>query len=156
VDVEKETSSFPSSGASRDTVTTSMRKPTRARRLVVIAAVAAFALLGACGGDDAKSATKSTDKPSAAAAATSTDKVSVKNFQFGPKVVSVKAGSTVTWTNEDAFDHSIEVTSLSLSGPKFGPQTMPTTYSHQFDQPGTYSYFCGVHNSMTGTVIVTS
>jgi plastocyanin len=30
------------------------------------------------------------------------------------------------------------------------------TFTHRFDTPGTYPYFCGVHNSMTGTVIVTN
>jgi plastocyanin len=140
-----------------------MRKPLRHRRLVVAGAVTAFALLGACGGNDAKSSTAS-DKTTVTSAdaggtdtgATATDKVTVKDFAFGPKSVSVKAGGTITWTNEDSFDHAIQIDSLKLSGPKFGPQTMPTSYSHQFDTPGTYPYICGVHNSMTGTVIVTN
>ena len=146
-----------SSGFARDTVTNAMRKSPPPRRLVVIGAIDAFALLGACGGNDAESSTKATEKPAATtSSATTTDKVAVKDFQFGPKAVTVKAGSTVTWTNEDSFDHSIEIESLKLSGPKFGPQTMPTSFTHQFETPGTYPYFCGVHNSMTGTVIVTS
>ena len=152
----KTTSTFASSGVLDHTVPTTMRKPTRRRQIIAASAIAALALLGACGGDDAKPSTKSTDMPSANTPAEATDKVAVKDFQFGPKAITVKAGTTVTWTNEDDFDHSVEIDSLDLSGAKFGPQTMPTSFTHQFDTPGTYSYLCGVHNSMTGSVIVTS
>lgn len=118
--------------------------PIRRRQVLAATSVAVLALLGACGGDDAKSSTPTTDK------------VAVKDFQFGPKTITVKAGTTVTWTNEDSFDHSVQIDSLSLNGASFGPQTLPTSFSHQFDKPGTYSYLCGIHNSMTGSVIVTS
>ncbi len=159
--MRKKEKSFPLIRFANHTVTTSMRKTLRPRRLVVIGAVAAFAVLGACAGDDGESSTSPPDKTSATtsaatATATATDKVDVKDFVFGPKAITVKAGATVTWTNQDAFDHSIDIESLKLSGPKFGPQTTPTSYSHQFDTPGTYPYICGVHNSMTGSVIVTS
>ncbi len=87
---------------------------------------------------------------------TATTAVAVKDFVFAPTVIKVKAGETVTWTNEDEFDHSVQIDSLELEGIKFGPMTMPASFSHQFSKPGTYEYLCGVHNSMTGTVIVTS
>lgn len=96
----------------------------------------------------------SNDDASTTGAAT-TD-VAVKDFVFSPQAIRVKAGETVTWTNEDDFDHSVQIDSIDLNGPKFGPQTMPTTFSHQFTEAGTYAYLCGVHNSMTGTVVVTN
>ena len=81
--------------------------------------------------------------------------MTVRDFAFGPRAVTVKAGGTVTWTNRDDFDHAVQIDSLGVAGPKFGPQTAPATYAHRFAKPGTYAYICGVHNSMTGTVIVT-
>lgn len=106
--------------------------------------VAALLLLGACAGRDA-----ATSAPTAA-------KVTVHDFAFEPKTIRVKSGGTVTWTNRDDFDHAVQVDALELSGPKFGPQSAPATYAHRFTKPGTYPYICGVHNSMTGTVIVTN
>jgi plastocyanin len=103
-----------------------------------------LATLGACAGD---SETKSA--PAHAA-------VAVKDFAFGPNTVRVTAGGTVTWTNVDEFDHSVVIDDLRIDGPKFGPQTAPASYTHRFTTAGTYPYMCGVHNSMTGTVVVTT
>lgn len=108
--------------------------------------------LAGCAGNNDKDA--SSAKPSTKGSATAA--VSVKDFAFGPKSVTVKTGGTVTWTNEDEFDHSVQIDDLQVDGPKFGPQTMPVTYSHRFTKAGTYAYICGVHNSMTGTVVVTN
>jgi plastocyanin len=126
----------------------------RARALLLVAAMVVVSF-GACAGDDGDAASRSTTTAKAAAAATA-DHVTVKDFTFGPKSITVPAGTTVTWTNEDSFDHSIQIDSLSLAGPKFGPPAGTTTFTHQFATPGTYPYLCGVHNSMTGTVVVTS
>ena len=125
----------------------------RSLRRLAVAGVAALGLLGACAGDSQESTTSATTK--AEPKATAADKVTVKDFVFSPKAVTVTAGSTVTWTNEDDFDHSIVIDDLDLDGPKFGPETMPLAYSHRFETAGTYPYICGVHNSMTGTVVVT-
>jgi plastocyanin len=102
-------------------------------------------VLGACGGE-------SDATPRAARNA----EVAVKDFAFGPKEIRVATGGEVTWTNADEFDHSILIADLELDGPNFGPQTAPASYSHRFTAAGTYPYFCGVHNSMTGTVVVIS
>lgn len=108
--------------------------------------------LGACAGNDSK---ESKDEPKTSTAM-ATPKVTVKDFVFAPSSITVKKGTTVSWTNNDDFDHSIQIDSIDLDGPKFGPQTMPASYMHQFTEEGTYAYLCGVHNSMTGTVIVTN
>jgi plastocyanin len=88
--------------------------------------------------------------------AVSTDAVTVKDFAFGPRSISVKAGTTVTWTNQDGFDHSIVDKTSAAEGPHFGPIAGKTTYSRSYDAAGEFPYYCGIHNSMTGTVIVTS
>jgi len=113
------------------------------RKLLVGVAVLAPFLVGACAGRDAA-------PPSPTAVG-----VTVKDFRFGPHSIRVRAGGTITWTNKDGFDHAVQIDALGLNGPKFGPETAPATYAHRFTKPGTYPYICGVHNSMTGTVIVT-
>ena len=113
----------------------------------MLVGAAASLLVGACAGNSA-------DSGDSAKEPTSTS-VTVKDFAFGPKQIRVQVGQTVTWTNKDSFDHSVQIDSLNVAGPKFGPQTAPATFAHRFDKSGTYSYVCGVHNSMTGTVIVT-
>lgn len=124
----------------------------RTKRLALVG-VALTVFLGACaGGDGMKETSTEGDSDNGVA----TTKVAVKDFVFAPEAIKVKTGDTVTWTNEDDFDHSVQIDSLELESPKFGPMTAPVSYSYQFTKAGTYEYLCGVHNSMTGTVVVTS
>lgn len=76
--------------------------------------------------------------------------VKIDNFTFGPQEVKVKAGTTVTWTNEDDIPHTV------VSPNAFRSKVMDTdgTYSFTFTTPGTYKYFCSLHPHMTGTIIV--
>ena len=80
------------------------------------------------------------------------DDVAVKigNFTFGPQEVKVKAGTTVTWTNEDDIPHTV------VSPNAFRSKVMDTdgTYSFTFTTPGTYKYFCSLHPHMTGIIVV--
>ena len=119
------------------------------RKTMAFGAVALLSIAGACAGND------STDSSESSAPAES-PAVTVADFAFGPKEISVKTGGTVTWTNKDEFDHSIQIDSIELKGPNFGPPSGTKTFSHQFTKSGTYPYICGVHNSMTGTAVVTS
>ena len=75
----------------------------------------------------------------------------IVDFAFTPVSLTVRAGTTVTWTNADSFAHSIR----SPDG-AFDEATMETgqTAPVTFAKPGTYAYVCGIHNSMTGTVVV--
>jgi amicyanin len=87
-----------------------------------------------------------------AAAPASAEEVAVKigNFTFGPQELKVKAGTTVTWTNEDDIPHTV------VSPNSFRSKVLDTDgkYSFTFTTPGTYKYFCSLHPHMTGTVIV--
>jgi plastocyanin len=77
--------------------------------------------------------------------------VQIKDFAFGPQSTTVKVGQSVTWTNGDSFDHTVK--SDTFDSGNIGENK---TFNHSFDTAGTFSYFCGIHNSMTGTVVVTS
>ncbi|MFE9310933.1 plastocyanin/azurin family copper-binding protein [Streptomyces sp. NPDC006706] len=80
--------------------------------------------------------------------------VAIKNFAFAPATLKVKAGTTVTWTNQDTDAHT--VTSAGSGGPLHSAAlTTHAAYSHRFTQPGTYHYLCTIHPFMTGTVEVT-
>ena len=85
--------------------------------------------------------------------------VGLKNIQFEPSDVTIKAGETVTWTNEEGVAHDVDKT--SGPGPQFssGPEggmMEGDTFAQTFDQPGTYEYVCRVHApGMAGTIEVT-
>jgi plastocyanin len=77
-------------------------------------------------------------------------KVMIDNFTFEPAQLTVKVGTTVTWTNRDDIPHTI------VSAGKFRSKTMDTdgTFSFTFTTAGEYKYFCSLHPHMTGTVKV--
>ena len=106
---------------------------TKSLKNIVVAGVAAFLLLAAT--------------PVWAADATA---VKIGNFTFGPQDLMVKAGTTVTWTNEDDIPHTL------VSPNNFRSKVLDTdgTYSFTFTTPGTYKYFCSLHPHMTGTIVV--
>lgn len=76
--------------------------------------------------------------------------VKIANFTFGPKELNVKAGTTVTWINEDDIPHTI------VSPNNYRSKALDTNdaFSFTFTTPGTYKYFCSLHPHMTGTVVV--
>lgn len=77
----------------------------------------------------------------------------IKLFQFQPKELSVKAGTTVKWVNGDDIEHS--VTSKQDGQFDSGFFKKEGTYEFTFSAPGTYDYFCKRHPSMKATVVVT-
>ncbi|MFD8390761.1 cupredoxin family copper-binding protein [Streptomyces sp. NPDC059680] len=90
-----------------------------------------------------------------AAAPVSAHAVAIKNFAFSPATLKVKAGTTVTWTNEDTDAHT--VTSAGSGGPLHSAALATHgSYTHTFTKPGSYAYVCTIHPFMTGTVEVTS
>ncbi|MCE9623242.1 MAG: cupredoxin domain-containing protein [Actinomycetia bacterium] len=78
--------------------------------------------------------------------------VSMSDFAFHESEVFVTAGSDVTWTNGDGFAHSIVATDGAFHSDSLGTGESFTT---TFDTAGTFAYVCGIHGSMTGTVVVT-
>jgi 3',5'-cyclic-AMP phosphodiesterase len=75
----------------------------------------------------------------------------VDNFAFTPASQAIAAGATVTWTNRDDVPHTIVSTDQ-----KFKSTALDTdqTFSHVFDTPGTFKYFCSLHPKMTGQIVV--
>jgi plastocyanin len=89
--------------------------------------------------------------PPAAAGAGGPDAVTISDFSFTPADLTVPAGATVTWTNDDDFAHTVTSSDgLFDSGELAGGQTFEFT----FTEPGTYPYVCNIHPNMTATVTV--
>ena len=75
--------------------------------------------------------------------------VKARDLQFEPAAIQVKPGTTVTWHFEDgAVVHDVNAAGFASPRQKSG------TFSHRFDQPGTFTYRCTLHAGMTGQVVV--
>ncbi len=112
-------------------------------RLTSVALSAALALAGVagCGGDDGSSQAK---MPSG-------DAVEIVEFGFEPEELTVPAGTTITFTNQDKAPHTATAddSSFDTESLKEGDSAQET-----FDEPGTYSYYCRFHAFMKGAVVV--
>jgi amicyanin len=77
--------------------------------------------------------------------------VTIGNFAFAPKVLTVVSGATVTWTNQDDTPHNVVAVKKT-----FRSATLDTDerFSMTFTRPGTYDYFCALHPHMTGRIVV--
>ena len=77
--------------------------------------------------------------------------VNIDQFTFYPQRITVKAGTTVTWINEDDVPHTV-ASSIKF----FKSKALDTAdkFSFTFTTPGTYAYICSVHPYMTGAVVV--
>jgi plastocyanin len=78
--------------------------------------------------------------------------VSIDNFTFTPASLTVKAGTTVTWTNRDDIPHGIAWSDKTIKKSK--ALDTDDSYAFTFTTPGTYQYFCYIHPHMVGTVVV--
>ena len=96
-------------------------------------------------------AATTTVAPPTNSATTGQSTISIVDFAFSPASVTVDAGSTVIWTNDDAFDHSVVNRDGVFASSDLAPGDR---FAVEFDVPGTYSYVCGIHPSMAATVVV--
>jgi plastocyanin len=81
----------------------------------------------------------------------SSAKVTIRDFSFTPNVITVKPGTTVTWTNEGQTGHTVKGTGF-FSGKALGHGAK---YSFRFSKTGLYAYLCTLHPTlMHGTVVV--
>ena len=87
-----------------------------------------------------------------ASAAPAVNAVSITNFSFQPAVLTVKVGTTVTWTNHDSTPHT--VTSADKRFASSAGLDTDDQYAFKFDNPGSYEYFCSLHPMMVGKIIV--
>jgi plastocyanin len=77
--------------------------------------------------------------------------ITIDNFTFGPKELTVPAGTTVQWVNHDDIPHTVVEKNLSFRSKALDTDN---TFSHTFASAGTFEYFCGLHPHMVGKIIV--
>ena len=87
----------------------------------------------------------------AVTAAASPATVDIDNFAFTPAALTVTAGTTVTWKNEDDSPHRIGDKNGTF---KSAALDTDDTFSHTFAAPGEYPYICTIHPYMVGKIIV--
>jgi plastocyanin len=90
-------------------------------------------------------------KPSEPAANAKTPQITIDNFNFKPGTLTVPVGATVTWTNHDDIPHTVVSTKKRFASPALDTDER---FSYHFTAPGSYPYYCSVHPTMTGTVVV--
>jgi plastocyanin len=116
-----------------------MRIMTKIANNICVATAFAVAILAA-----------STPLPAASARAADME-VKIDNFTFVPQRLAVKAGTTVTWINDDDSPHTV-----ASSTKLFKSNALDTKerFSFTFTTPGAYQYFCSLHPHMTGAIVV--
>jgi plastocyanin len=79
------------------------------------------------------------------------NEITIDNFTFTPKELTVAVGTTVKWVNHDDIPHTIVEKKTT-----FRSKALDTddSYSFTFTSAGTFDYFCGLHPHMVGQVIV--
>ena len=76
--------------------------------------------------------------------------VSMHDLKFDPQVLTIHAGDTVTWSNDDAIEHTV-----TLDGVWDSSELWPgDSYARTFDLPGPFPYRCVYHFTMVAAVVV--
>ena len=102
-----------------------------------------------------KSTVVSTSSEPTQTPAQAANTVAIKDLAFSPSTLSVKKGTTVTWTNDDTMAHTVTTKGTNPESFDSGSLAAGKTFSHTFATVGTYSYVCNFHSSMTASVVVT-
>ena len=77
--------------------------------------------------------------------------VHMHDFSFDPETVTIQAGQSVQWINDDAIFHSATADDKSWNS---GELDQGRSYTHTFEKPGTYEYYCDDHSYMQAAVVV--
>jgi plastocyanin len=77
--------------------------------------------------------------------------ITIDNFTFSPKELTIAVGTTVKWVNHDDIPHTVVEKKTT-----FRSKALDTddSYSYTFASAGTFDYFCGLHPHMVGQIIV--
>ena len=87
--------------------------------------------------------------------ATETLEVSIggQSTGFNPQNPTILRGTTVTWTNDDTMTHTVTDRDSQFDSFDIAPGS---SWSNEFNEVGSYSYFCKYHPMMEGTITVVS
>ena len=126
-------------------------------RLAALALTVSALGLAACGGTGSAGSSAEAAAGASASAAAAPARITVKTFIFTPQKTMVKAGTTVTWDNQDGTTHTVVAGTRATPTGDFGLELGPNgSARHTFEAPGSYRYVCDLHpgDGMTGEVVV--
>src|SRR5579864_4019021 len=89
----------------------------------------------------------------AATAAARPIQIQMKNFAFDPPVITIKAGQTLSWTNDDVVPHTATANGKTWDSGQMAPGR---SYTVRVTKPGKYEYTCSNHPFMHAKVVVTN
>lgn len=134
------------------------------KRIIPITALLAAALLAGC------SDTARTPPPGNGLAIEEEDgSIEIARFAYDPAELRIEPGTKVTWTNSDAIAHTVtsgEPADKGTPGVSEGSPPAPdglfdealaeegATASFTFEEEGTFSYYCAIHQGMKAEVVV--
>ena len=130
------------------------------KRFALILSCLALLVVGCGGGDDNSSSDSGGDGASNSGASSGGGgaKVGMANVQFDPKDITVKAGETITFTNDESIPHDVHKTSgpgKDFSSGDTGGMQQGDTFKLKLTEAGQYGYVCNVHApGMAGTITV--
>jgi plastocyanin len=79
-------------------------------------------------------------------------RVTIDNFSFKLPVLTIPAGTTVSWENDDDIAHTVVATDGTFRSAALDSEDK---FAFTFDKPGTFDYFCSLHPRMQGQIVVT-
>ncbi len=109
---------------------------------ILALAIAVIIIVSGCSGQQQ---TQNTQTESAAPA------IAISGFAFAPQTLTVKAGTTITWTNKDSASHTVVSDDKTVNSETLAKGD---SFEFKFDKSGTYTYICGIHPSMKGIIVV--
>ena len=112
--------------------------------LVLVVIAGATVMIAGC-------TSSSNPSPGPVISTASQNPVAIQNYAFSPSALTIQKGANVTWTNYDSVQHHVVSDSSAFSSPLLNKGD---TYTHQFNNTGSFSYICSIHPYMKGTIVV--
>ena len=117
-------------------------------RLIAAAGLVVAMVLAGCTTADETT----TSDPSSVPTSPVANRVSINNFNFTPGDLTIQVGSSVEWQNR--AEGTAHTTSADDGSWDSGTIRGGGDFTRTFDETGSFSYFCAIHPSMTGTITV--
>jgi amicyanin len=123
---------------------------------LLFAPVLIVLLAAGCNAQSDASSNQSNSASSESSSLVEANTVQIKDFKFNPATLTIKKGTTITWTNQDDARHNVVAQGDNAStGPKSELLGQGEKYTFTFDTVGTFEYLCEPHPYMKGSVVVT-
>ena len=117
-----------------------------------LAGTIAVVALAACAGGPTSSLTSAAGVEPAAVPATAAVTVTIDGYSYKPSTIKIKAGSTVAFANKDVETHTATAVGGTFNSGFIYPHK---TWTHRFNKPGTFKFYCQIHPNMVGKLVVT-